>query len=151
MHDSFNEQLVAALRAMNPALTDGELEIGLGHFQRRTFQAKDLISKAGRSAPKLFFAQRSVTRCFYLDADGEEQTLWMKPEQTFIAEYKSFTSGERSQLPCSLIELRPGKQHVVTLNTCESELVASVPTWVRSHGRVMALAEVRGQKPHYGP
>ena len=104
MNDSFQEELVKALRAINPRLTDSELEMGLPYFQRRTFKAKELISKAGRTAPKLFFAQRSITRCFYLDAEGEEQTLWMKPELTFIAEYKSFTSGERSQFSLQLYE-----------------------------------------------
>lgn len=77
---------------MNPE----DLEKGLSLFEQRQFKAKDHVSQAGNNANYLFFAESSITRCYYLDQEGNEQTLWMKPENTFIAEFKSFTSQEKS-------------------------------------------------------
>jgi hypothetical protein len=41
--------------------------------------------------------QKAPNRCYYLDNDGQEQTLWMKPEQKFITEYKNVFNQETSQ------------------------------------------------------
>ena len=41
---------------------------------------------------------------YYLDSDDEEQTLWMKPEQQFITEYKSFVNQNPSTFRLQLYE-----------------------------------------------
>ncbi len=41
---------------------------------------------------------------FYVDSDGQEQTLWMKPEKTFITEYKSFANEDKSQFSLQFYE-----------------------------------------------
>jgi CRP/FNR family transcriptional regulator, anaerobic regulatory protein len=38
----------------------------------------------------LFFANSSVSRCFYYNENGEEKTVWMEPEQIFITDFESF-------------------------------------------------------------
>ncbi len=97
-------KIIEVLKSIQPAFTESELELGLPLFERKTYKAKDIIAKEGQVSNYLFFAQSSITRCYYHNSDGEESTLWMKPEQTFVAEYKSFTSGEPSRFNLQLYE-----------------------------------------------
>lgn len=60
------------------------------NFQRRQYKAKEHVLKEGSLCDYLIFAETSITRCYYRDMEGKEQTLWMKPEKTFLTEYKSF-------------------------------------------------------------
>jgi len=84
------ELLKKELKKYNPNFTDEDIAIGLPYFELKSFKAKDHILKEGKICDCLLFADSSITRCYYLDQVGKEQTLWMKPEQTFITEYKSF-------------------------------------------------------------
>lgn len=88
----------------NSAFTPKDLAFGLQFFEQKTFQAKDLILRAGEVSRYLFFAESSITRCFYYDAEGNEQTLWMKPEHTFITEYKSFVHQNASHFSLQFYE-----------------------------------------------
>ncbi|MEM6805543.1 MAG: hypothetical protein AAF696_29370 [Bacteroidota bacterium] len=83
MHD----KLIQELKKYNPAFSPDEIEMGLDLFEEKTFKAHELVSKIGEVCEYLIFAEDSITRCFYLDAEGQEQTLWMKPKQTFLTEY----------------------------------------------------------------
>ena len=87
-----------------PSFSSEEIEQGLSLFEERDYPANALITQAGEVCDWLFFAESSITRCFYLDADSEEQTLWMKPEQTFITEYKSFVNRDPSQFSLQFYE-----------------------------------------------
>jgi CRP-like cAMP-binding protein len=98
------EQIISVLQKINPSFLIEEIEEGLKHFDIRTFKAKEIISHEGKVSDDLFFAESSITRCFYHDAEGKENTLWMKPELTFIAEYKSFTSRNKSQFNLQFYE-----------------------------------------------
>ncbi len=98
------KELKSQLLKYNPAFSEQSIEEGLEFFEQKTFKAKSLIHGAGEICDKLFFAENSITRCFFLDASGNEQTLWMKPEQTFITEYKSFTSASPSQFSLQFYE-----------------------------------------------
>lgn len=98
------EHIIQELKRINPNFLSEEIEEGLANFELKTFKAKDLISKEGKMAPYLFFAESSITRCYYNDANGEASTLWMKPELTFIAEYKSFSTGEPSRFNLQFYE-----------------------------------------------
>ncbi|MEM8895914.1 MAG: hypothetical protein AAGC88_15130, partial [Bacteroidota bacterium] len=86
------------------AFTRQEIDQGLALFEEKEFKANAQISKAGKVCDYIFFADDSVTRCFYTDGEGQEQTLWMKPERTFITEYKSFVHREKSQFSLQFYE-----------------------------------------------
>ena len=79
------------------SFTKEEIELGLSLFEEKEFTANSIISKEGEVCEYLFYAIDSITKCSYQDAEGKDQTLWMKPEKTFITEYKSFVSEEKSQ------------------------------------------------------
>ncbi len=83
--------LKAAILSFHPDFPEEDMNKGLTLFELKNFKAKEIISRSGDICNHLFFAQASISRCFYLDKDSTEQTLWMKPEQTFITDYKSFT------------------------------------------------------------
>jgi len=88
----------------NSNFSQEEINLGLDLFELKTFEAKSLIAKAGEISNYLFFAESSITRCYYVDSEGKEQTLWMKPEQTFITEYKSFVNQTPSQFSLQFYE-----------------------------------------------
>ncbi len=92
------------LLKMNPRFTDDEIDKGMSFFTKASFKSNDLITKAGAICQFLFFAESSITRCFYPDDDGVEQTLWMKGEGQFITEYKSFVHRDKSQFSLQFYE-----------------------------------------------
>lgn len=97
-------KIISELLKYNAFFSEEELSMGLSYFEKRTFKAKSLISKEGKICDFLFYADGSITRCFYINEKGQEQTLWMKPEQTFITEYKSFVNREPSQFSLQFYE-----------------------------------------------
>lgn len=99
-----NQIISKELLALNPDFTKEEIENGLAHFEHKEYEANELIVEAGKDCNVLFFANASITRCFYFDREGKEQTLWMKPEQTFITEYKSFSTSTKSQFSLQFYE-----------------------------------------------
>lgn len=36
--------------------------------------------------------ENSITRCYFVDKDGEERTVWLEEQSTVITEYESFSS-----------------------------------------------------------
>jgi len=90
------ETIVKELLKYHPGFSQEAIATGLALFEIKNFKAKELILKAGEKCDYLFFAESSICRCFYLDQEGEEQTLWIKPEQTFITDYKSFVNQDTS-------------------------------------------------------
>lgn len=88
----------------NPSFSDKEIEDGLLLFEEKEFKANSFISKAGEVCNYIFFTDKSITRCFYIDNEGKEQTLWMKSENTFITEYKSFVNQEKSEFSLQFYE-----------------------------------------------
>ena len=98
------EKVIKELFKYNPSFSPEEIELGLSFFEEREFKANDLILKSEQICNYLFYAESSITRCYYMDANGQEQTLWMKPEQAFITEYKSFVHEEKSQFSLQFYE-----------------------------------------------
>jgi len=101
---SLKKTLYDAAKLVHPHFPKDDLSHGLDLFEEKTYNAKDLILKQGRLCDYLIFAESSVTRCFYLDQEGAEQTLWMKPEQTFLTEYKSFVHRKPSTFSLQFYE-----------------------------------------------
>ncbi|MFT5818784.1 MAG: CRP-like cAMP-binding protein [Crocinitomix sp.] len=97
-------KISAELLKFNPSFPQDEMDKGLSLFQEKTFEANSLILKEGEVCDYIFYAESSITKCYYFDNDGQEQTLWMKPEQKFITEYKSFVNREKSQFSLQFYE-----------------------------------------------
>ncbi|MEM6630490.1 MAG: hypothetical protein AAF694_12500 [Bacteroidota bacterium] len=98
------KELINKLLTYTPSFSTQEIEMGLSLFEEKTYQAQSLITQAGTVCDWLFYAESSITRCLYFDSDSEEQTLWMKPEKTFITEYKSFVNRDPSQFSLQFYE-----------------------------------------------
>lgn len=99
-----NALLQEAIKSYHPDFPAEELEAGLAYFEQRSFKAKEKVLEIGNPAEHLLFAKSAISRCYYLNQEGEEQTLWMKPEKTFITEYKSFVSQEPSNFALQFYE-----------------------------------------------
>lgn len=74
----------------HPEFSQEELNHGLNFFNLKTYKSKELILKEGSLSDELFFAQSSVSRCFFYDDNGDEKTVWMEPEKMFITDFESF-------------------------------------------------------------
>jgi len=98
------EKLIEEILKYHPNFKEEELNKGLEKFEFKNFKAKEIVLEAGKAADMLYFCQSSISRCFYLDNEGVEQTFWMKPEQTFITEYKSFVNQAPSQFSLQFYE-----------------------------------------------
>lgn len=98
------ELLAKEIMKFNPKMTKEELEFGLNMFKVSEFGAKEIALKNGDICDYLFFCNNSISRCYYFDNNGDEQTLWMKPEQTFITEYKSFVGQNKSDFNIQFYE-----------------------------------------------
>ncbi len=86
----FHSKLREAILQQHPFFDQDELQLGLKKFELKSCEAKELILQSGNVCDFLFYAGQSITRCYYQDDEGKEHTLWMKPEQTFLTEFKSF-------------------------------------------------------------
>lgn len=79
--------LIKEILNIHPEFNRDEMNKGLQYFEEKHYQAKSIFSQNGKITDYLYFANNSVIRCYYFDQNGEEQTLWMKPEQTFVTEF----------------------------------------------------------------
>ncbi len=99
------ELIKKEILAVHPHFNTSELEQGLKLFKLKSFSAKDHILKAGGIADYLIFADTSITRCYYINQEGKEHTLWMKPARTFLTEYKSFVDRSASGFSLQFYEI----------------------------------------------
>lgn len=60
--------------------------------------------KKGEKCQNIFIAEKSIMRCCNLDENGEEKTLWIEPEMSFLTEFYCFKSGEESLVDIQLYE-----------------------------------------------
>ncbi|MEL6255074.1 MAG: cyclic nucleotide-binding domain-containing protein [Bacteroidota bacterium] len=97
-------KLIQELQKCNSSFTEEDIELGLTSFEEINCKANTIISEAGSVCEYLFFAENSIIRCYYKDEEEQEHTLWMKPEQTFVTEYKSFVHEEASQFSLQFYE-----------------------------------------------
>ncbi len=113
------ENITKELLKCNSSFSDQEIEYGLSFFEMKEFQANSKILEVGSICDFLLFADASITRCYYKDKDGLEQTLWMKPERTFITEFKSFSNQSKSLFSLQFYEqtsvMMISRQNLMTL------------------------------------
>lgn len=68
------------------------LEIGLREFHVSQCKSGDFILRAGEICKSIFMVENSITRCYFVDQDGEEKTIWLEKENNLFTEYESFSS-----------------------------------------------------------
>lgn len=73
------------------------LEIGLEKFQVFDCKRGDFILKKGEICKCIFMVENSITRCYYVDSNGEEKTVWLEPEKTVVTDYESFSTQTHSR------------------------------------------------------
>jgi CRP-like cAMP-binding protein len=91
------DALTRTICLFHPNFPDQQLALGLKCFSLKTFNAKDIVLQQGKTCEYLLFPESSVTRCFYLNENGEEKTIWMEPERMFITDFESFINGTPSR------------------------------------------------------
>lgn len=86
---------------------DFDLEVlnkGLEKFQLREYKSGDCIVEAGKPCDHIFIIENSISRCYFNSEDGEDKTIWLEPQMSFITEYESFSSHTIGRCNISLYE-----------------------------------------------
>lgn len=96
--------ILSIIQSYHPGFTEAALEVGRPFLKKKSCRAKELLLEPSQTCEHLYLAESAIIRCFYSDQHGEEQTLWMKPEQTFLTEYKSFVNGQPSDFGLQVYE-----------------------------------------------
>ncbi len=91
------EILKNEIRRIHPQFNEEILNEGLSFFKTESFKAKDLILKKGDVGEFLYLAESSISRCYHLDDNLDEKTIWMEPEKMFITDFESFINGSPSK------------------------------------------------------
>lgn len=104
---STSASLVNEIRRFHPSFRDEELHAGLSFFELKEFQAREVISEPGEICEFILFVEKAVTRCYYLDADNDEKTIWMEPAKMFITDFESFIKGTPTQYYLQFYEHSP--------------------------------------------
>src|SRR4051794_14705928 len=88
------EQLLFMLESIHP-LSDGLKEFLLLHLKSKEVRKKELILKAGHICQHIYFIERGLLRCFYLNND-QEVCSWFMKEGDVIASVESFFEQKES-------------------------------------------------------
>ena len=86
----FKQKLREKILSYKPDFDLEILNIGLNQFQLSDCKAGDDIVKAGEPCRNVYFVEKSISRCYFVGEDGEEKTLWLEPEMSFVTDYESF-------------------------------------------------------------
>lgn len=86
----FKQKLREKILSYKPDFDLEILNIGLNQFQLSDCKAGDDIVKVGELCRHVFFVEKSISRCYFVGEDGEEKTLWLEPEMSFVTDYESF-------------------------------------------------------------
>jgi len=115
----FRELLRKKILSYKPDFNSEILEIGLEKFTLSEYKSGDYLVKAGHKCKNLFILENSITRSYFIGDDGEEKTLWIEPERSFITDYESFSSEQKSlrniQLYHDSISLEISREDLVNL------------------------------------
>ena len=80
------------------------LDLGLEKFKLAEYKAGSLIIKKGEKCQKIFISENSISRCYSVNENGEEKTIWIEPEMSFLTEFNTFKSGKKSLVDIQLYE-----------------------------------------------
>ena len=100
----FKQKLREKILSYKPDFNIEVLNIGLDQFKLSDCKAGENIVSAGEVCKKVFFVEKSISRCYFLDEDGEEKTLWLEPEMSFMTDYESFNLQLASK--CNIIFMK---------------------------------------------
>lgn len=73
------------------------LEIGLDQFKVYNCKSGEFILKSGEICKSIFMVEDSITRCYFVDKEGEEKTVWLEAEEVVVTDYESFSNQTISQ------------------------------------------------------
>ena len=101
---SFKELLKEKILSYGTYFDDDVLEVGLQKFKTIKLNAGDHLINSGDVISELFIAEKSISRAYRISENGEEQTLWIEPEMSFLTDMESFRRGTTNQMNVQLYE-----------------------------------------------
>ncbi|WP_300670090.1 cyclic nucleotide-binding domain-containing protein [Soonwooa sp.] len=101
---SFKDLLREKILSYGTYFDEEVLEIGLQKFKTIKINAGDHLINSGDVISELFIAEKSISRAYIITENGEERTLWIEPEMSFLTDMESFRRGTTNQMNVQLYE-----------------------------------------------
>ena len=84
------ELLKSALQELNPDIGEVEWLAIKDSLTARTLKRKDHLFQEGEVQQYIGFINQGLIREFFIDQDGDENTVWFFQERSFVTDYSSF-------------------------------------------------------------
>ena len=137
-HDASFEFLFAWIAAFNVRLTDEQVAWIKAHFVPRTFRKGQFYQRAGEVTTHGAMVARGLFRTYAIDASGSESITGFTPENGWIGDIQSATTGAPTLYFVEAIE--PSDVLMIDLPSF-NQLLEANPQW--SHGYRLALQRGR--------
>ncbi len=98
-----NPHLKAYIERFVP-LESKEYQLLSNYFEERSFQKKSLLLEAGMVCRHHYFLLEGLVRLYYVDANGQEQTVQFGKEFWWVTAMESFVHQKSSQMNIQAIE-----------------------------------------------
>ncbi|MGK0366472.1 MAG: CRP-like cAMP-binding protein [Saprospiraceae bacterium] len=84
-------------RKQFPFLTEGSIELLLSIGKLKTYKNKESIIRFGQKTDTISFVLEGMVRGFYIDENGEEKTVFLRPTLTFFAPPETIDGQRKSK------------------------------------------------------
>jgi CRP-like cAMP-binding protein len=96
--------VLAAYLTKRAPMTAADLELVRRVFVPRTLPARDVLQRAGEAARYAAFVAHGCLRRYVIDADGNEHVVQFAPEEWWLSDIDSLTTGQPSSYFIDAIE-----------------------------------------------
>jgi CRP-like cAMP-binding protein len=84
------EEIIAKFSAYDVPLREELISYLLSKVEAFDLRTDDYLVKYGHTSNYMYYLQKGLLRCYYLDQEGKETSSWFMPEGNFIAAVSSF-------------------------------------------------------------
>ncbi|MDY3343928.1 Crp/Fnr family transcriptional regulator [Riemerella anatipestifer] len=99
-----NDILRGNILNFHPRFNEEILSLGIEKFDDIYLESGEHILLEGDYCDFIFFAESSIVRCYIIDDNGEENTLWIEPERMFLTDFESYKQNIPSKCYMQLYE-----------------------------------------------
>ena len=84
------EPLKSAFQTLNPGIRDNEWKMLEKHCVEQKLKRREILFEEGAYQRYIGFINQGLIREFFIDKDGDENTVWFFQENGFVTDYSAF-------------------------------------------------------------
>jgi len=85
-----HKQLRSAFQALNPAIGEVEWQALESRLVVQTLKRREYLFREGALQRHIGFINKGLIREFFIDQEGNENTIWFFRENSFVTDYSAF-------------------------------------------------------------